>query len=102
MPDRVEQWARSQLGRPRLGELLGDDPPIIGHADLRIELLSRLEQPDTAVLFLISGGKGSGKSSIVRWLAKTAPDRVVIVHDAEPLGQLTLDPPGERSVDTPE
>lgn len=87
-------WAQLRRHRPALGALLGDATPLVGHAALRLALLSRLSGADTAVLFLLAGPAGSGKSAIVRWLKQAAADRIVDVRRAVRQMPRPLDPEG--------
>jgi len=93
MSEPVVRWSSLLRGRPRLPDLLGSGH-FIGYTDIRAELVKRLERPGPIELFLISGGKGSGKSAIARWLAGAAPERTILADDSDAVGVRTLDPNG--------
>lgn len=59
---------------------VADREVLVGHSNLREDLLRMLEEPDTATLFLVSGPVGSGKSAVARWLRNAADDRFVDVE----------------------
>ncbi len=84
MSARQSTWDLESLRRhrPRLTDLLGPEPPIIGHHDTRLQLLSHLEHADATTLFVLSGPAGSGKTALLTWVGQTAPERTVDVRQA--------------------
>lgn len=86
-------WSALVKHRLRVSKVLGVGAPLIGHADLRKDLVARLDGADTASLLLLTGSSGSGKSAVLRWLQRTAAGRVVDARSAVLTHR--LDPEGD-------
>lgn len=88
------QWLVLREERPKIEELLGPDHPLLGHQSLRGLLLSRRDGAEPVALALLSGPAGSGKSALLRWLARA--DQEPIVHAGDMVEQLRRRIPGSE------
>lgn len=93
-PSGPPEWQRLAARHLELRSPSEEEPPFIGHRQIREKLQKRLESAETAALFLVAGPAGSGKSAIVRWLRGVTSARFVDVRSAEASSESVPDPSG--------